>query len=139
MAVLSREGLYGRAMTSISTSTFLGRVLTATQLRAGLCENHFSYSVLISCEQSVTGIWSIGFTGGADSKVGHVRDKDSGLDNLGDGRTSLLNDSLDVLAGLSGLLSDALDHFTLRSKRDLTGTVDHVGGLDGLRLLGRIS
>jgi hypothetical protein len=36
-------------MHSISTSTFLGSVLTATQLRAGLWENHFSYSAFISC------------------------------------------------------------------------------------------
>lgn len=34
-------------MASISTSTFLGRVLTATQLRAGLWENHCSYSAFM--------------------------------------------------------------------------------------------
>lgn len=31
-------------MHSISTSTFLGKVLTATQLRAGLCVKCFAYS-----------------------------------------------------------------------------------------------
>jgi hypothetical protein len=35
-------------MHSISTSTALGSCLTATQLRAGLCVIHFSYSVFIS-------------------------------------------------------------------------------------------
>ena len=36
-------------MHSISTSAFLGSVLTATQLLAGLCEKCFSYSAFISC------------------------------------------------------------------------------------------
>lgn len=39
---------YGRAMHSISTSTFLGSCFTATQLLAGLWVNHLAYSSFMS-------------------------------------------------------------------------------------------
>lgn len=41
-------------MHSISTSTFLGRVLTATQDRAGFWVNHFSYSTFMSANRAMS-------------------------------------------------------------------------------------
>lgn len=38
-------------MHSISMSTFLGSVLTATQLRAGLWVNHLAYSSFMACHR----------------------------------------------------------------------------------------
>lgn len=75
---------------------------------------------------------------GTDSKVGHVRDEDCSLDHLGNGRARRLNNSLDILASLAGLLGDTLDHLTLGGKRNLARAIDHVGGLDGLRLVWHI-
>ncbi len=65
----------------------------------------------------------------------HVREEDVGLDDLLNGGTSLIEDSLEVLAALSGLLTDGtLDKGTLGGKRDLARAVDGGGGLDGLGL-----
>lgn len=41
-------------MASISTVAFLGSVLTATQLRAGLWTIHFSYSAFISAKSAMS-------------------------------------------------------------------------------------
>jgi hypothetical protein len=41
-------------MASISTSEFLGSVLTAIQLLAGLCGNHFAYSELNSWKYCIS-------------------------------------------------------------------------------------
>jgi hypothetical protein len=69
------------------------------------------------------------------SKVGHVRDEDHSLDDAGDGRASLSQDCLEVLAALSGLGSDvAADKGALRSQRDGARAEDGKGGLDGLGL-----
>lgn len=68
-------------------------------------------------------------------EVGHVRDEDVALDDLGNGGTSLLEDSLHVLAALRGLVGDgALNHLTISGKRDLAGAVDGRGRLDSLGL-----
>lgn len=67
--------------------------------------------------------------------MGHIRDEDVALDNLGDGRTSLLQDGLEVLAALLGLVGDgALNQGALSSEGNLAGAVDGRGGLDGLGL-----
>lgn len=69
--------------------------------------------------------------------MGHIRDEDVALDNLGDGRTSLLQDGLEVLAALLGLVGDgALNQGALSSEGNLAGAVDGRGGLDGLGLHG---
>lgn len=69
-------------------------------------------------------------------KVSHVGDEDHGLDDLGDGRASLLEDGIEVLAALAGLVGNgALDKSTLSVERDSARAVDGVGGLDGLGLL----
>lgn len=125
-------------MHSISTSTFLGRVLTATQERAGLWAKYFSYSVFISCGLVSTGLsarrgrrvcWS------TYGEVGHVGDEDHGLDNLGDGGASLGEDSLEVLAALGGLGGDVgADKGALSGEGDGARAVDGEGGLDGLGL-----
>lgn len=65
----------------------------------------------------------------------HVREEDVALDNLGDRGAGLLQDSLEVLAALLGLVGNgALDHGTLSSEGDLAGAVDGGRGLDGLGL-----
>lgn len=69
------------------------------------------------------------------SEVTHVGDEDGALDNPGERRAGLLEDSLDVLAALLGLLADgALDQLAVGSQGDLAGTVDGGRGLDGLGL-----
>lgn len=68
-------------------------------------------------------------------KVSHVGDEDHGLDDLGDGRASLLENGIEVLTALAGLVGNgALDESTLSVKRDGTRAVDGVGGLDRLGL-----
>lgn len=68
-------------------------------------------------------------------KVSHVREEDGSLDDLGNRRTRLLNDSLDVLAALGRLLGNgALDEGAVGLQRNLTGAVDGSRGLDGLGL-----
>lgn len=67
--------------------------------------------------------------------MSHVGDEDHGLDDLGEGRTSLLEDGIEVLAALAGLVGNgALDDSTVSSEGDGTRAVDGVGGLDGLGL-----
>jgi hypothetical protein len=69
------------------------------------------------------------------SKVGHVRDENSSLDDLGQGRASLLENGIQVLAALSGLLGNgAFNQSAIGSKGDLAGAVDGSRSLDGLRL-----
>lgn len=70
-----------------------------------------------------------------DIKVGHVGKKDVALDNFGDGRTSLLQDRVEVLAALRGFIGDgALHHGAIGFEWDLTGAVDGGRRLDGLGL-----
>lgn len=70
------------------------------------------------------------------SEVSHVGDEDVALDNLGDGRAGLLQDGLEVLAALLGLVGDgALNQNTLSSEGNLTRAVDGSRGLDGLGLI----
>lgn len=65
----------------------------------------------------------------------HVGQEDGDLDNLGHGGASLLNDGLEVLAALAGLLADsALNELTLGGEGDLARAIDGGGGLDGLGL-----
>lgn len=53
-------------------------------------------------------------------KVSHVGDEDCSLDDLGDGRAGLLEDSIEVLAALLGLFGDgALNQGALCGERDL--------------------
>lgn len=69
------------------------------------------------------------------SKVIHVRDENSGLDDSGQGRASLLENGIQVLAARPRLLGDgALNQGAIGSKGDLAGAVDGSGSLDGLRL-----
>lgn len=69
------------------------------------------------------------------SKVSHVGKENVDLDHLGDGRASLLEDSLEVLAALLCELTDgALEEVTLGGEGDLAGAVDGGRGLDGLGL-----
>ena len=69
------------------------------------------------------------------SKVSHVRDEDHGLDDAGDGRASLGEDGLEVLAALSGLGGDAAaDKGAVSGQRDGARAEDGKGGLDGLGL-----
>lgn len=73
-------------MASISTSTFFGRVLTATQLRAGLWLNHFSYSSFMGWKARVSSAsvqWSRYFRAGDMSyrEVSHIRQEDVALDD----------------------------------------------------------
>lgn len=69
------------------------------------------------------------------SKVIHVGDENSGLDDSGQGRASLLENGIQVLAALSRLLGDgALNQSAISSKGDLAGAVDGSRSLDGLRL-----
>lgn len=125
-------------MHSISTSTFLGSVLTATQLRAGLWVNHLEYSSFIDC------CWypklaspALNMTRELISyrKVGHVGDEDVDLDNLLDAGTSSCENSLQVLdAGGSLLLDGTLNQVALDITRDLARAVDGGRGLDGVGL-----
>lgn len=67
--------------------------------------------------------------------MSHVGEEDHGLDNLGEGRTSLLEDGIEVLAAQTGLVGNrALEDDTLSSERDSARAVDGVGSLDGLGL-----
>lgn len=67
--------------------------------------------------------------------MGHVGDEDHGLDDLGDGRTSLSKDGLEVLAALGGLGGDvAANKGAVGSEGDGARAVDGEGGLDGLGL-----
>lgn len=69
------------------------------------------------------------------SKVIHVRDENSSLDDSGQGRASLLENDIQILAALSRLLGDgALDQSAISSKGDLARAVNGSGSLDGLRL-----
>jgi hypothetical protein len=71
------------------------------------------------------------------SKVSHIGEEDGALDDLGQRRSSLLQDGLHVLAALLGLLADgALDKGAIRSQGNLAGTVNGIRGLDGLGLPG---
>lgn len=68
-------------------------------------------------------------------KVIHAGQEDGGLDDLGDGRARLLDDSLDVLAALGCLLGDgAFDKGAVGLQGNLTRAVDRSRGLDGLGL-----
>lgn len=70
----------------------------------------------------------------------HVGDEDGGLDDLGDGGTGLLEDGLEVLAGLASLLGNgALDEISLGGERDGARGEDGKGGLDGLGLYQGVS
>lgn len=52
--------------------------------------------------------------------MSHVGDEDCGLNDLGDGRAGLLEDSIEVLAALLGLFGDgALNQGALGGERDL--------------------
>lgn len=77
----------------------------------------------------------LGSKGGPYGEVGHVGQEDVDLDDLGNLRTSLLKDGLQV-ANASGslLLDSALNEVALRVTRDLSRAVDGIGGLDGLGL-----
>ena len=125
-------------MASISTSTFLGSVLTATQLRAGLWEKNFSYSPFISYqgkndEMAILLVESPGMS--TYSKVGHVGDENGRLDDLGEGRAGLLEDGVEVLAAQARLFGNgAVNQRALGGEGDLARAVDGRGGLDGLRL-----
>lgn len=69
------------------------------------------------------------------SKVIHVRDENSGLDDSGQRRASLLENDIQVLAALSRLLGDgAFNQGAIGSKGDLARAVDGSRSLDGLRL-----
>lgn len=69
------------------------------------------------------------------SKVGHVGNEDIDLDNLLNGGTGLLEDSLEIGNASGSLLLDrALDKVALGVTGDLAGAVDGRGGLDGLGL-----
>ena len=69
------------------------------------------------------------------SKVGHVGNEDIDLDNLLNGGTGLLEDSLEVGNASGSLLLDrALDKVALGVTGDLAGAVDGRGGFDGLGL-----
>lgn len=68
-------------------------------------------------------------------KVTHVGDENGSLDDLGERRAGLLEDSIEVFAALSGLFSNsALNEGALGGERDLARAVDGRGSLDGLRL-----
>ena len=72
---------------------------------------------------------------GAYGEVVQVGQEDVALDDLGNGGAGLLEDGLEVLAALLGLVGNgALDHGALGSEGDLAGAVDGRGGLDGLGL-----
>lgn len=52
--------------------------------------------------------------------MSHVGDEDCGLDDLGDGRASFLEDGIEVFAALLGLFGDgALNQGALGGERDL--------------------
>lgn len=69
------------------------------------------------------------------SKVSHVRDENSGLDDSSQRRAGLLENYIQVLAALSRLLGDStLNQGAIGSQGDLAGAVDGSGSLDGLRL-----
>lgn len=65
----------------------------------------------------------------------HVGEEDVDFDDLGNGRTSLFENGLEVLAALLCLVTDgAFNESTLCSEGNLTGAVDGGGSLDGLGL-----
>jgi len=69
------------------------------------------------------------------SEIVHITHEDSGLDDLGHVRTSLLEDSLNVVEDEVGLSSDGVLVVQLAScrvKRDLTRGEEHTVGLDCL-------
>lgn len=70
------------------------------------------------------------------SKVGHVSEEDTDLDDLLNRGASSLQDDLQAgNAGGSLLLDGSLNEVSLGVPGDLTGAVDGGGGLDGLGLL----
>lgn len=72
--------------------------------------------------------------------MSHVGDEDGSLDDLGDGGTGLLEDGLEVLAGLTSLLGNGtLNESSLRGERDGARGEDGKGGLDGLGLYPAVS
>ena len=99
--------------------------------------NHLAYSSFIAWGSRVSHrISTFGWERSEPyRKVGHVSDEDIDLDNLGDGRATLLKNGLQVLdAGSSLLLEGALDQVALGIAGDLTRAVEGGLGLDGLRL-----
>lgn len=128
-------------MHSISTSAFLGSVLTATQLLEGLCEKCFSYSAFISyntvsshasrpARPVVQDTWRWTYR-----KIGHVGEEDGGLDDLVDGGAGLREDGLDVLDAEGSLLGDgAVDDGARVVHVDLARAVNGRAGLSGVRL-----
>lgn len=69
------------------------------------------------------------------SKMGHIREEDVDLDNLGQIRPSSLDDSLHVLAALGREFADgAGQEGALRGEGDLARAVNCRRGLDGLGL-----
>ena len=133
-------------MHSISTSTFLGSCLTATQLRAGLWVNHLAYSSFMLCflsqVLSANNAPPPGYLSSTlhlrklletHREVGHVGDEDVDLDDLVDAGAGLLQHGLEVLAALGRLLLDgARDEVAVLVGGDLAGAVDGAGGLDGV-------
>lgn len=130
-------------MHSISTSTFLGSVLTATQLRAGLWVNHLEYSSFMAWPPSQQlwqyldvvpssyNLWRVT----TYDEVGHVGDEDVHLDDLLDAGAGGGEHGLQVLdTGGRLLLNGALNQVTLGIAGDLAGAVNGRRGLDGVGL-----